>query len=62
MRHGRLRCRNNKALYNYLGQAFPELRFTEVQKRIEFGSRKGETYMGLKIIDPSGLNEIEDED
>jgi hypothetical protein len=49
VRHGRVRCRNNKALYNYLGSAFPELRFDEVPKTIEYGHRKGQKYMGLKL-------------
>lgn len=49
VRHGRVRCRNNKALYNYLGKAYSELRFDEVPKTIEYGPRKGQTYMGLKI-------------
>jgi hypothetical protein len=49
VRHGRVRCRNNKALYNYLSKAYPELRFDEVPKIIEDGPRKGQMYMGLKI-------------
>jgi hypothetical protein len=49
VRHGRVRCRNNKALYNYLGKAYPELRFDEVPKTILSGPRKGQMYMGLTI-------------
>ena len=53
VRHGRVRCRNNKALYNYLGKAYPELRFDEVPKTMEYGPRKGQMYTGLKITNRS---------
>lgn len=46
IRHGRMRCRNNKALNNYLAKVFPSLRFEEVQKY----DRLGKPYMGLKIV------------
>jgi len=54
VRHGRVRCRNNKALNNYMSKAFPELRFNEIPKVVEFGRRKGETYMGLQIVSQDG--------
>ena len=53
VRHGRVRCRNNKALNNYMAKVFPELRFQEVQKTVEYGPRKGQTYTGLRITDPA---------
>lgn len=46
MKHARLRCRNNGALDNYLREAFPHLRFDQVEKR----RADGTPYDGLRII------------
>lgn len=54
VRHGRLRCRNNKALYNWMAQAFPELSFDEVQKEYQ-----GRRYPGLRITERNTGEAIE---
>jgi hypothetical protein len=45
VKHGRLRCRNNAALNNFMRKAFAHLRFDQVEKRKADGS----FYEGLSI-------------
>jgi len=58
IRHGRLRCRSNKALNNYLAKVFPSLHFEEVPKI----DRMGKQYMGLKISNRDTKQIVEDSD
>lgn len=59
MKHARLRCRNNAALNNYLREAFPELRFDQVEKK----KADGTFYEGLQITwRDSARQVIQDDD
>jgi hypothetical protein len=58
IRHGRLRCRNNKALNNYLAKVFQSLRFEEVSKY----NRLGKQYMGLRIVSQASNVTVDQEE
>lgn len=60
VKHGRLRCRNNKALYNWVRGAFPEFSY-RTETRIGF---RGKSYEALIVTDASGVveTELENED
>jgi hypothetical protein len=51
LRIARLRCRNNAALNNQLGAAFPHARFRQVQKQrpSRYNPAVMESYPGLEI-------------